>query len=404
MEKKTSNFANGLIWFGAAVSIAEIMTGTMIAPLGLERGILAILVGHLIGCALLAFAGVIGGRTGKSAMETVKMSFGKKGSILFSVLNILQLIGWTAIMILNGAEAAEGVLPTGFKNIWVLVIGALIMVWLLIGIKKLEKLNIIAMGTLFILSIFMCIAVFQSAGTISSSEWMSFGTAVELSAVMPLSWLPLISDYTKSAKHPVAGSIVSAAVYFLVSSWMYMIGLQSALFTGETSIPLLMLKAGMGVAAFLVVIFSTVTTTFMDAFSAGVSFGSISKKLREKPAAIVICVVGIVLAMFVPASLYEEFLYLIGSVFAPMISIQLIDYFILKKDVSTSNFDLKNILVWVLGFISYRLFLSVETPIGSTFPAMIITAILSISVHYLHRLFGSQKIGQKVTKEDQDAV
>ena len=31
MEKKTSLFENGLIWFGAGVSIAEILTGTYFA-------------------------------------------------------------------------------------------------------------------------------------------------------------------------------------------------------------------------------------------------------------------------------------------------------------------------------------------------------------------------------------
>ena len=79
-EKRTSLFENGLIWFGAAVSIAEIITGTYFAPLGLVKGILAIVLGHIIGCILLFFAGVIGGKTQKSAMETVKMSFGEKGS------------------------------------------------------------------------------------------------------------------------------------------------------------------------------------------------------------------------------------------------------------------------------------------------------------------------------------
>ena len=60
MEKaKTSVFSNGLIWFGAAVSIAEILTGTLIAPLGFTKGLMAILLGHLIGCALLYAAGLI---------------------------------------------------------------------------------------------------------------------------------------------------------------------------------------------------------------------------------------------------------------------------------------------------------------------------------------------------------
>lgn len=38
-----------LLWMGAAISIAEIVTGTLIAPLGLAKGTLAIIVGHLIG-------------------------------------------------------------------------------------------------------------------------------------------------------------------------------------------------------------------------------------------------------------------------------------------------------------------------------------------------------------------
>ena len=75
MEKRTSLFENGLIWFGAGVSIAEILTGTYFAALGFGRGLAAILVGHVIGCIMLFLAGVIGGKTRKSAMETVKDSF-----------------------------------------------------------------------------------------------------------------------------------------------------------------------------------------------------------------------------------------------------------------------------------------------------------------------------------------
>ena len=35
--KKTSTFQNGLIWFGAGVSLAEILTGTSFAPLGMAK-------------------------------------------------------------------------------------------------------------------------------------------------------------------------------------------------------------------------------------------------------------------------------------------------------------------------------------------------------------------------------
>ena len=114
MEKKgTSVFSNSLIWFGAGVSIAEILTGTYFAPLGFGKAMAAILLGHLIGGLMMFAAGMIGGREKKSAMETVKMSFGSKGSLLFAALNVLQLVGWTAIMIYDGALAANGILKTG---------------------------------------------------------------------------------------------------------------------------------------------------------------------------------------------------------------------------------------------------------------------------------------------------
>ena len=58
-KKRTSVFSNGLIWFGAGVSIAEILTGTYLAPLGFGKGLAAIVLGHLIGCLILFFAGVI---------------------------------------------------------------------------------------------------------------------------------------------------------------------------------------------------------------------------------------------------------------------------------------------------------------------------------------------------------
>ena len=76
-----TSFQSGLVWFGAGVSIAEILTGTYFAPLGFGKGLAAILLGHLIGCAMMYFAGLIGGQTKKSAMETTKMSFGSKGCI-----------------------------------------------------------------------------------------------------------------------------------------------------------------------------------------------------------------------------------------------------------------------------------------------------------------------------------
>jgi len=386
MEKRTSVFENGLIWFGAAVSIAEILTGTYFAPLGFNKGILAIIIGHMIGCVVLFFAGLIGGETGKSAMETAKMSFGSRGALLFSVLNIIQLIGWTAIMIYDGALAVNGIFNIG-NWFWCIVIGVLIVLWIMIGIKNLGKVNTVAMTALFILTIILSFVIFGK-GTMQNiaGEGMTFGAAVELSVAMPLSWLPLISDYTREAKKPVKATAVSAITYGIVSCWMYIIGMGAAIFTSQSDIAQIMVKAGLGIAGLLIVVFSTVTTTFLDAYSAGVTSESITKKVNAKWVAVAVTIIGTLGAIFLPLTDITGFLYFIGSVFAPMIAIQIADFFILKQNSESSSFNIQNLIIWLVGFVCYRILMNVDIIVGSTLADVVLTIIICIAVKLIGKI------------------
>ena len=382
--KKTSVFQNSLIWFGAGVSIAEILTGTYFAPLGMAKGFAAILLGHLIGCTMMFFAGLIGGRTGLSAMETSKLSFGKKGSLWFAALNVLQLVGWTAIMIYDGALAANGIAGVG-AWLWCLVIGALILVWILVGLTDLGRINQVVMVLLFVLTLVMCKVIFFGGNGIMTAQddSLSFGAAVELAVAMPLSWLPLISDYTRDAEKPTQATWVSVLVYGAVSCWMYVIGMGAAIYTGEGDIALIMVKAGLGIAALVILILSTVTTTFLDAWSAGISSESLSKKLPGKWVAVVVTVIGTVAAILFPMDDITNFLYLIGSVFAPMIAVQLADNFILKRSSFELAFDWVNLAVWLVGFVLYRVLMTVDIVVGNTLPDMLITMVLCVIVRKL---------------------
>ena len=394
MEKKgTSVFSNGLIWFGAGVSIAEILTGTYFAPLGVGKAMAAILLGHLIGGLMMFAAGMIGAREKKSAMETVKMSFGNKGSLLFAILNVLQLVGWTAIMIYDGALAANGIFSAG-EWVWALVIGVLIIVWILVGLTNLGKLNTVAMAALFILTLVLFKVIFLGGNGAQSivDESLSFGAAVELAVAMPLSWLPLISDYTIEAEKPLAATSVSVIVYSIVSIFMYMIGMGAAIYTGESDIAQIMLKAGFGIVGLLIIVISTVTTTFLDAYSAGVSCVSISGKIPEKWAAILVTVIGTIAAIVYPMDNITDFLYLIGSVFAPMIVVQIADYFILKKaDSFRISFNILNLIIWLIGFVLYRILMHVDTPVGNTLPDMVITIIICLIVNAVCKAVSKQK-------------
>lgn len=379
MSRKTSIFENGLIWFGAGVSIAEILTGTYLAPLGFSKGILAILLGHLIGGILFFLAALISGQSGKSAMEAVKMSFGENGGRFFAVLNVLQLVGWTAIMIYDGALSAEGIFPAG-AFIYCLLIGGLIFLWIFIGITNLGKVNPAAMAALLLLTIVLCITIVRQGGVAAAGkDSISFGAALELSVSMPLSWLPCIGDYTREAEKPVKASLVSTIVYSLVSFWMFLIGMGASILTGTSDIAEIMLRAGLGVLGLLIIVFSTVTTTFLDAWSAGVSMESIFRGVNGRKAALVTAVIGTVCAVFFPMDDITNFLYLIGSVFAPMAAVMCGTFFVMKKDSEKRSVDVRNFLVWVAGFVLYRVLMRFDVPCGYTLPDIVVTFLLTLA-------------------------
>lgn len=241
---------------------------------------------------------------------------------------------------------------------------------------------VVAMTALFILTIILCKVVFFDNGVATSipDDGLTFGAAVELAVAMPLSWLPLISDYTREAEKPIKATAASAIVYGVVSCWMYIIGMGAAIFAQNAGIDQIMLKAGLGIAGLLIIVFSTVTTTYLDAYSAGVSSETIFSKINGKYMAIAVTIVGTIAAIIYPMDDITDFLYLIGSVFAPMIAIQIADFFIIKNNSEDKNVEITNIIIWVIGFILYRYLMTVDIIVGNTLPDMAVTVIICIIV------------------------
>lgn len=385
--KKNKLFGHGLIWFGAGVSIAEILTGTYLAPLGWETGIMAIVLGHLIGGVLFFLAGLVSARSGKSAMEAVKMAYGRYGGAFFAILNVLQLVGWTGIMIYDGALSAAGIWPIG-NWVWCMVIGALIVLWIVVGVTQLGRMNTITMTALFILTVIMCIVIMEETGTAPfSSEIISFGAALELSVSMPLSWLPVVGDYTRGAEEPAKAAFVSTLVYGLVSSWMFLIGMGAAILAGTGDIAQIMVRAGLGTAGLLIIVFSTVTTAFLDAFSAGISLEAVRTAVgkggeeKGKKMAVFAATIGTVAAILFPMDDITGLLYMIGSVFAPMVAVLLGAFFVLKTDAQNKACDWRNMFAWLVGFLIYRMLMDVDLPIGYTLPTVLITFAISVGLN-----------------------
>lgn len=393
MTAKTSTSANMWLWMGAAISIAEIMNGAMLAPLGIEKGLLAGLAGRLVGLFFLGMAGYIGAANGLNAMESVQVSFGPEGRKFFSFLNVLQLVGWTAVMIFNGASAVNQLLgQTGETGtvIGCVGIGALILLWLFLDLNQLAKVNSIAVLALTICCAWVTWHILgwsapvpePAAGADSS---VSFGLAVELSLAMPLSWIPLIADYNKEAANPIKANWTGSLIYVLGSFWMSAIGLVGGVYTGLTDVSALMAGMGLGMAVFFVIVFSTVTTTYLDVKSAAISYHSIVSAPGKKAVSFVVIVLGVLIAIGADADLYMNFLYYIGSCFAPMVAILITDYFLLGKKEIAHSLNLVNAVLWAWGFVFYRYLIALseegfDPVVGISIPVLVSVMAVTFAV------------------------
>ena len=406
-DKGMSALGCGLVWFGAAVSIAEIEAGAALAPAAVEgRGWLvlgAILLGHLFGGAMLFLAMLLGARTRRGGMDCAKVPFGRAGGGLFAALNLLQLVGWTAVMVAQGAGAAGELLDRSVPFAAICAgIGVLVAVWIYVGLRGVGRINSVAMALLFALTVllFVSLLVAGGKGTGHPAEPMPgpvFWFAFETSVAMPLSWLPLAADYTKDARRPVAACATAALVYSLVSCWMYVIGMIAAAYGSIPAAFRHVGAAGLGAAALLVIVFSTVTTTFLDAYSAGESARSIWSRIPAKPFGVAVCALGTLLAAFGAMDRYLDFLYLIASVFAPMAAVLLADGFVARRGTAPRGAAAAwNLAAWAVGFAVYHACLGGDSPLalawpgafgflggwsspaGATIPAMAASALLAL--------------------------
>ena len=384
-----SVFGSALVWFGAAVSIAEIEAGSALAPAAAGRlptVLSAILLGHLLGGALLFLAALLGARERLAAMDCAKSVFGRPGGGFFAALNLLQLVGWTAVMVAQGAGAAGALLGAAvpFPALCT-AIGVLVALWIFIGLRGVGRINTVAMALLFLLTVYLSFHLLDPPCACFAPDPMEgpvFWFAFEMSVAMPLSWLPLAADYTRDARRPVAACTAAALVYTLVSCWMYAIGLAAAFWGSFTAA---VAAVGMTAAPLLVVVFSTVTTTFLDAYSAGESARSLCSRIPPKPFGVAVVAIGALLAVLGLMDRYLDFLYLIASVFAPMAAALLVAGFSRRRPSPVRAF-----LAWLAGFAAYHLCLGPDSlllaplhpswtsPVGATLPALLVSALLAL--------------------------
>jgi NCS1 family nucleobase:cation symporter-1 len=404
-KRNLAGFDFFLLWAGAAVSLAEIWAGGILIPMGYVTGIVVILIGHVIGNTPLALGGIIGSQWGIPTMVSTRPTFGVRGSYIPAILNIFQLIGWTAVMVWIGGQTAATFTQGSSiytPKFWIVLLGVVTTVWALVGHRYWKWLHRIAVSALVILCGVMTYVVFKEYGL---SQLVGMHPAGELPLmvgldyviIMPISWLPLVCDYSRYARSDKGSFYGTWIGYFIVSSWMYVIGLSAALATQsptpEAMVLELMVAFGLAIPAMIIVLFSTFTTTFLDIYSTSISALNIYPALGERKGVVIGGALGTIIALIFGdyPETYAHFLEIIGFIFCPLFGILLTDYFITKKRRIateelfshgtywyTGGVHLTALVSWVLGGLIF--WLGRDLQIGGAIPSFIVAALIYLAI------------------------
>ncbi|CAN5209136.1 putative hydroxymethylpyrimidine transporter CytX [soil metagenome] len=354
-QRRLSGFDIGILWADLSIGLLVMLTGALLVILGLDlpTALLAIGVGSVLGCIPLALVGLAGSREGVPGMVLFRPILGRRGSYLPSVLNIVQLVGWTGfefwVMSLVADQMSERLL--GFSSYWLwlgvvavgctaLALGGPVLVvraWL----ERFGAWVLAAVGawiTFRVLSSADLASLWSRPGT----GGLSLVLAVDLVIALPVSWLPLVADYNRFARPGASATAGTFFGYLFGNVWFYGLGALLVLAAGLQDVS----PAGVGDAlavlaggwvVLLALLVGETDEAFADIYSAAVSSRNLSGRIPHRLAVVAVSVAGVGLATLlglrpsVAFDAYEGFLFLLGSVFVPLFGVFVADYFVIRR-------------------------------------------------------------------------
>ncbi|GAB5100724.1 putative hydroxymethylpyrimidine transporter CytX [Caballeronia sp. HLA56] len=390
------------LWFSLGIGLLVAQAGALLVPgLSLPHALVAIVIGTVIGVVLLALAGVVGADTGLAAMSSLRPTLGVRGASVPAVLNAVQLVGWGSFEIIVMRDSADALAKQSFNLsmplVWTVIFGVLATllavsgplsfvrrflrtwgIWLLLAGAGWLTWNLLAKQDLA--------ALLARPGT----GELAFGAGIDLVVAMPLSWLPLIADYTRFSRSAGGSFRGTLLGYGIANLWFYALGAVYGLAAGggDALLTIALAQAGGGIALLLILI-DEIDNAFADIHSAAVSTGTFWARVSVPVLSAAFGALCTLVALAVAMGKYQNFLLLIGSVFAPLFGVVLADHFIVRKrrvDLSalgqsvgrygySGGWHVSAFVAWAIGIAAYHAINQWLPNLGATLPSLALGAV-----------------------------
>jgi NCS1 family nucleobase:cation symporter-1 len=335
-----------VLWGDLGIGLLVLMAGSFLVPaLSLPEALGAILVGSVIGVTLLGLTGIVGSQTGLPTMVCLRPALGRGGSYVATGVNVVQLLGWTVFELVIMGHAANAVVRglTGFDAawLWTLVFGGAVIalgLWGPVAVVR-EWLTKFALAAVAVTTAWLAwrVAAVADLGALWSAPaagGLSFWAAVDIVIAMPISWLPLVSDYSRFARRPAPAFWGTTVGYLVANVCFYTLGALILLAMRTSYDPKAFVEAIAllaGPVILLVLLADETDEAWADLYSCAVSVQNALPGAAIGSLVAWLGAVSVVLALIFDVTRYETFLLLIGAVFVPLFGVLAADYFVLRR-------------------------------------------------------------------------
>ena len=335
-------------------------TGT---PMSLAAAFSAVGVGVLVGSAILGLAAVPGARSGAPAMVLMRGLFGRRGSAVPTLLNILQNIGWATFEVVVIAEAASRLTDERLRPLWVVLAGAAATTMAVRPLGSVRVLRKLVVWLALAASVYLLVSLLgQPMPGSPEGGWDGWMLAVDAAlAAGGVSFAPLAADYSRHSRSSGAAFTGAFVGYGAASAFYLVLGVlafASIVDVGGDVIAAL-LAVPAGALALLVLTVDEVDQAYANVYSTTMSVQNLLPRLDRRVVSVCIGVTSTLLALVLDIAGYQNFLFLLGSVFVPMFAALIVDFFVVSRggwDLSaTARTRATPIVASLLGFVSYQL-------------------------------------------------
>jgi NCS1 family nucleobase:cation symporter-1 len=348
------------VWFTPNLVPAAFFIGTLVTldflKLGFAASLLAIVVGNLLGSAVVGALATMGPKTGMAQLPAARLPFGKT-IVVPALLNWISTIGWDGINSLFGAIALTLLIPALPFPIALLIIvlcqGAL-GIFGYEAIHLFEKWGAVALGIMFLI---LTVSILGQADTSLADGFSgldqlgAFVAYVAIVASFVLAWSLYASDYSRYLPTDASPSRIFWYTLLgasLASGWLEILGLLVATKAtgGESSDTIFAVLGGSGnviaMLAMVAIAVGTVAVNAMNDYTGSLSLQAAGIRVKRIYSAAIVAVLGFLFTLFLQQSKdvalnFTNFLLFISYWISPFVGVVLADWLLRRQRADVSR-------------------------------------------------------------------